>query len=256
MGCRLRTVIIKLRRVMLAVALVTLFPASAPALSESPVLRANSFGGTPAVGALFGTTSRGRVAAHFCSAAVVNSPHGDLVVTAAHCTGGGDHLVFIPGYLHGHAPYGVWRVRRIVTSKRWAKHSDQDDDYAFLVVGSSRDGRSVQGRTGGEGIVFDEPSGKVVQAIGYPNAKSAPVTCRNRIHAFSKNQLSFACAGYYSGTSGGPLLADVNRHTGLGLIAGVIGGYQQGGKTNAISYAARFVPATMGLYRKAVAESR
>lgn len=235
-------------------AIVTLFPASAPASSRLAALSANSFGGTSAVGALFGSTHGGRVGAHFCSAAVVNSPHGNLAVTAAHCTGRRS-LVFIPGYLHGHAPYGIWRVRRVVTGEQWAQGADPDDDFAFLIVGRNTGGARLQDVTGGEGIAFGEPAGKVVQAIGYPSAKSAPVTCRNRVHAFGKNQLSFACAGYYSGTSGGPLLADVNRHTGLGLVAGVIGGYQEGGRTNAISYAARFMPATMSLYRKAVAES-
>src|ERR1700731_2819824 len=40
--------------------------------------------GQPAVGALF-TTSKGRLGQHFCTASVVDSPAGDLLMTAAHC---------------------------------------------------------------------------------------------------------------------------------------------------------------------------
>ena len=47
-----------------------------------------AFTGTPPVGALF-TTSAGQLGQHFCTASVVDSPAGDLVITAAHCVSGG-----------------------------------------------------------------------------------------------------------------------------------------------------------------------
>ena len=62
----------------------------------------------------------------------------------------------------------------------------------------------------------------------------------------------FGCGGFTSGTSGGPLLADVNPGTGLGTLIGVIGGYQQGGLTDAVSYAARLGATAAALFRVAV----
>ena len=78
---------------------------------------ARAFSGTPAVGALF-TTSAGQLGSHFCTASVVGSPHGDLVVTAAHCVSGGvAGVAFVPGYRSGAAPYGIWTVTKIYADK-------------------------------------------------------------------------------------------------------------------------------------------
>ncbi|HEY7360835.1 MAG TPA: hypothetical protein VH642_08495, partial [Streptosporangiaceae bacterium] len=50
-------------------------PAAPPALVDG-----RSFNGTPAVGALF-TVSGGQLRRHFCTASVVDSPAGDLLIT-------------------------------------------------------------------------------------------------------------------------------------------------------------------------------
>jgi hypothetical protein len=72
-----------------------------------------SFAGTAAVGALF-TTSDGQLDKHFCSGTVINSPNGDLVITAAHCiTGTSGPIDFVPGYDNGRAPYGSWTVTKV-----------------------------------------------------------------------------------------------------------------------------------------------
>ncbi len=62
-------------------------PANAPAAAAA------------AVGALF-TTTGGRLASHFCTASVLDSPAGDLVMTAAHCLSGlaPSQFLFVPGY--------------------------------------------------------------------------------------------------------------------------------------------------------------
>ena len=65
----------------------------------------------------------------------------------------------------------------------------------------------------------------------------------------------FRCGGYPDGTSGSPLLADVNSATGLGTVVGVIGGYEQGGYTDTVSYSAQFGPEIAALYRDAIAAS-
>ena len=72
-------------------------------------------------------------------------------------------------------------------------------------------------------------------------------------HFCSATQLVFRCGGYTAGTSGSPLLAHVHAATGLGTVIGVIGGCQQGGVTDAISYAAVLGPDIASLDRAAIA---
>ena len=72
-------------------------------------------------------------------------------------------------------------------------------------------------------------------------------------HFCSATQLVFHCGGYTAGTSGSPLLSYVHAATGLGTVIGVIGGYQQGGVTDAISYAAVLGPDIASLYQAAIA---
>ena len=100
----------------------------------SPSQKGQDFAGTPAVGALF-TTDQGKLGQHFCTASVVSSPHGDLVVTAAHCVSGGvAGVAFVPGYRGGAAPYGIWTVTKIYADKAWTASGNPDDDVAFLEV--------------------------------------------------------------------------------------------------------------------------
>ena len=214
------------------------------------------FEGTPAVGALFEVTPGGP-GRHFCTAAVVASPVKNLVVTAAHCVSGrrpGD-LAFVPGYRNGSRPYGTWTVRRIVVDSGWADHRNPNRDVAFLVVGQP--GRpGVQRRTGGERLGTGWPARTFVHVIGYPDGEQWPVICGNRAHPFGRHQLRFDCGGYPDGTSGGPFLARRDAATGAGTVIGVIGGYEQGGYLESVSYSPRFGHAIRSLYRTAVAVAR
>jgi hypothetical protein len=45
----------------------------------------------------------------------------------------------------------------------------------------------------------------------------------------------------------------VNRSTGQGTVVGVIGGYEEGGDTPAVSYSVAFGPSVSALYQQAVA---
>ena len=212
-----------------------------------------AFAGTPAVGALF-TTSHGKLGRHFCTASVVNSPGGDLVVTAAHCVSGTSGLVFVPGYNGGaKPPYGVWRVTRIYTDRSWKASSDPDDDVAFLQVGQSGSIVPIEDVTGAEQLETGTPARQLVQVIGYPDATNKPIACRNWTREPMSDQLEFDCGGYTDGTSGGPFLADVNPLTGQGTVIGVIGGYEQGGLTPQVSYSSMFRANVAALYRLAEA---
>jgi V8-like Glu-specific endopeptidase len=210
-------------------------------------------GGAAAVGALF-TVSDGQLDSHFCTANVVDSTHGDLVVTAAHClTGIEGQIVFVPGYANGKTPYGIWPVTAIYTSQSWQSSQDPDDDIAFLRLADSSGGVPIEHVTGAEQLGTDWPVPTVVQVTGYPDETDQPISCMNSAKSFSPTQLEFDCDGYTDGTSGSALLADVSAASGYGTIIGVIGGYEQGGDTADVSYAAAFGSAAEALFHSAEA---
>jgi hypothetical protein len=65
--------------------------------------------------------------------------------------------------------------------------------------------------------------------------------------------MEFDCGGYPDGTSGGPFLVRLDQATGQGTVIGIIGGYEQGGYTTAVSYSVVFSQEVQSLYR--IAES-
>ena len=221
----------------------------------APSRAGQAFAGTPAVGALF-TTSAGQLGQHYCTASVVDSPAGDLVITAAHCvTGTSGTIEFVPGYDRGDQPYGVWTVTKVYVDQAWKSSSSDSDDFAFLRVSQPGSSVPVENVTGAERLAASTPSSRaLVQAIGYPNATNQPVTCQNRLRQPMAGQLEFDCDGYTNGTSGGPFLSEVDQATGQGLVIGVIGGYQQGGNTPQVSYSAVLGANAAALYKTAVAD--
>jgi V8-like Glu-specific endopeptidase len=209
--------------------------------------------GTSAIGALF-TSSNGKLGAHFCTASVVSSPAGNLLITAAHCLQGrslspAGSIVFAPGYHNGRFPHGTWVVTTEYVDAAWSKYQNPDDDVAFLVAG--RKGTHIQRHTGAETLKIDEPA-QVVQVIGYPDQTNEPITCTAPAREFDAHEMVFDCNNYTNGTSGGPFLADVNAKTGEGWLIGVIGGYENGGDTPNVSYSPRFFSAILALYQTAI----
>jgi V8-like Glu-specific endopeptidase len=214
-----------------------------------------SFSGTPAVGALF--TDKNGTLTHFCTASVVHSRHGNLLITAAHCMQGrslqpAGVVSFAPGYHDGHFPHGRWIVRASYTDSRWKRSRDPNDDVAFLIAG--RKGLRIEKYAGAETLATGTTLPREVRVIGYADDSELPVGCWARTRAFTRPHLRqevFDCAGYTDGTSGGPFLYHVSKITGTGKVIGVIGGYQLGGNTPAISYSARFLANVAALYKKA-----
>ena len=139
-----------------------------------------AFAGTPAVGVLF-TTSAGKLGQHFCTASVVDSPAGDLAITAAHCvTSTSGTIDFVPGYDNGRTPYGVWTVTKVYVDRAWNSSSNPDDDFAFLRISQPGSSVPVEDETGAEKLATGTPaSHQLVQAIGYPNSSDQPITCQN-----------------------------------------------------------------------------
>jgi V8-like Glu-specific endopeptidase len=260
----------RLRRLRLAIVGIATVAAVAVGVTLSPPARSSttmpghlaSYGQTSAVGALFTLSSSGQLEKHFCTASVVDSPTGDLAVTAAHCMQHevAGEVAFVPGYSAGHEPYGVWLVTQVIEDHRWRNLSDPDDDFAFLVVMQPGGGVPVQDLTGGEALGIGEPADRAVKVAGYPDTSNTMVSCDNTAVAFSPTQFQFDCDGFTDGTSGSPLLADgvpvgatgQAATDGVDIVIGVIGGYEQGGYTASVSYAARFSAEFAALYQRAV----
>jgi V8-like Glu-specific endopeptidase len=219
----------------------------------APSRSSQAFTGTPAVGALF-TTSAGQLGQHFCTASVIDSPNGDLAITAAHCvTGTSGTIEFVPGYDDGSAPYGVWTVTKVYVDPAWSSASSAADDFAILRIGQPGSSEPIEDETGAEQLATGTPAAsQQVQVIGYPNGANQPITCQNWLKEPMAGQLEFDCGGYTDGTSGGPFLGDVNQATGQGTVIGVIGGYQQGGDTPDVSYSAVLSASAAALYQTAV----
>ncbi|HJQ47564.1 MAG TPA: serine protease [Amycolatopsis sp.] len=194
-----------------------------------------------AVGALF---SGGR---HFCSASVVDSPAGDLVLTAAHCVQAGtaQELTFAPGYHDGVAPYGLWTVTGVFVPDGWTASAEEDLDFAFLTVQQAGNTHSVQSLTGAEELATGRGFVNDITIVGYPDGAESPVVCNNTTTQAATYQQEIACPGFPDGTSGGPWL------TRDGEVIGVIGGYELGG-TPDVSYSAYFDEDIQNLYDAAI----
>lgn len=188
-------------------------PATVPTKTVSPV------------GALFANGS------HFCTASVVHSGAGDLVLTAAHCVQNG--MSFAPDYHDGVAPLGMWTVTGVAVADGWTSSADPDLDFAFLTVQQPGNSASLESLTGANVLGTDRGFDHTITLTGYPDTTDSPVVCTGTTTRADTYQQRVACPGFPDGTSGGPWV------TG-GEVVGVIGGYQLGGDTPDVSYSAYF----------------
>jgi V8-like Glu-specific endopeptidase len=244
-------------------------PPRPPAWSKERMLRAmrrladHPVGAPPKylsarVGALFFNDRRGD---HYCTAGVVDSPHHDLLVTAAHCLyGNGNYnkdIVFVPAFRAGATPFGTWTVTSSLVDDRWIKSGDQDMDVGFATVkpGDGKEGRNIQEVLGANKLGIDQGFDNVVEVTGYPINSDQPVSCITRTRKQSDHQLRFDCGNFFAGTSGAPWIADYDAHGKTGRIVGVIGGYEAGGETDSVSYSSYFDEGVQALYNRAVAQS-
>lgn len=229
---------------------------SAVPMTVSAPLAGKPFTGIPQVGTLFGV-SDGSLTSHHCTGSVVDSPEGDIVITAAHCVygaaGAETDQAFVPEYDDGTMPYGVWNVSAVYVAPQWVADRDPDYDVAFIVVHRSGSNTPIENVVGADSLAVDQPYTDLTEVVGYPSDTNQPITCTNYTTEFSSTQLRWGCDGYPGGTSGSPFLTGVDPRTGRGTVVGVIGGYQTGGDGPNVSYSVRFGSAVSGLLARAEA---
>ena len=192
------------------------------------------FGGVPYVGALFDSID-GQPTTHFATAFVVAGHYGNMLMSAAHVLTGriATSIIFAPGYAAGEAPHHLWHVHQTYTDSAWQQNQNIDDDFCFLKVGAN-----VQEQVGALDLLTGTGP-RECDVIGYPDGLASPV--RAAWHS-KEHQLTFACDGYPDGTSGSPWI--INGGSAYALI----GGYEKGGNTPAVSYSPYFGDNVRDLY--------
>jgi hypothetical protein len=211
---------------------------------------AGLFGGSPTIGALFYASGRNP---RVCTAAVVDSTTGNLVVTSAHCIVGrgfATNLEYVPDYRDGEAPYGFWPVTAITVARGWRHGHNPNLDLAFLTVAAVR-GRQIQAATGGLAMGFNLGYDQRVEVVAYNNGNTEPVRCATRSFRFRAGQEEFRCGGFHDGTSGAPWVAGYDPGNGVGTLVGVLGGYEGGGIYQWASYSPYFGSTMRAVYQMA-----
>lgn len=179
-----------------------------------------------------------------CTATVVGSDSGQVVVTAAHCVfvpetdvfGGGYSIAVEPGWVEGQqfypgrdgddAPFGIWDIEDAWVDPRWQETGDPAFDVAFLTI-AEQDGRSVADVVGSQGISFGAAATDEVTALGYPSLAPFDGTtlrycAEDDVVAdpVYRGALAMDCA-MNQGASGGPWLADFDESDGTGTVVAV-----------------------------------
>lgn len=172
-----------------------------------------------------------------CSASVVPSTSGDLIVTAAHCVYDTTTLswqtncnwIFVPGYNNGNAPYGRWPARQVAALNSWTRSiPDYNYDTAFVAL-SQVNGRHISQVTGTQSLSFNAPRARMTYAFGYPAnianglilqfCSGVPAPSRYTYNNYRGQGLSNCRMG--GGSSGGPWLQQFNTGTGVGFVYSV-----------------------------------
>lgn len=85
--------------------------------------------------------------------------------------------------------------------------------------------------------------GTSVTVAGYPALSDRLVSCTT-MNRFTHRYPTLSCDGLSEGASGSPWVTDSK-------VTAVIGGFDQGGCTDSVSYASRFGPDALALVRRA-----
>jgi hypothetical protein len=184
----------------------------------------------PRVGAVF----LGDGPQHICSAAVLDSAAGDLILTAAHCLGAGVDVTFVPGFDGQAADDDVWHIDAVYLDQRWLDDQDPRADFAIARV-SREAGGSVRAQAGRGLTLGRAPKpGAVVTVTGYEmGVGGGPIGCTAAVATETRGFPSLPCIGLVDGLSGSPWIVG-------STITGLVGGLHGGGCDENLSYSPPF----------------
>ncbi|MGO9158178.1 trypsin-like serine peptidase [Mycobacterium sp.] len=180
---------------------------------------------------------------HSCTASVVHSKGGDLVLTAAHCLSGGPQAGFVPGFAGNAAD--MWTLNELYFDPRWLAGKDPHADYAIARV-SGAGGGPLEAHVGSALSLATAPApGSRVSVIGYPGGVGGlPIGCQASTAVTDSGFPSLPCEGLVDGTSGAPWISG-------SAVTGLIGGLEGGGCAENVSYSAPFDEHTAALLARA-----
>jgi hypothetical protein len=184
---------------------------------------------------------------HTCTAGVLDSKDGDLILTAAHCVAGGVDTTFVAGFSDTADPSDVWRVDSTYLDPRWVTSQDPLADFAILRV--THDGPGTLQDTAGGGLTIGAAPkpGTVVTVTGYGlGVGGGPVGCKSETELAPGGFPSLPCGGLVDGTSGAPW-------TSGPTITGLTGGLDGGGCDESVSYSPPFDDGVVSLLARAEA---
>ncbi|MBS1694411.1 MAG: trypsin-like serine protease [Actinobacteria bacterium] len=212
-------------------------PATASAAPVAPDSR---------IGAIF----LGATDLHTCSASVLDTATGDLILTAAHCLVQDVDSTFVAGFDDSAADDETWRIDTVYLDPRWVADQDPLADFAIARV-SRAAGDDVEAFAGGGlTIGLAPPPGTAVTVTGYGlGIGGGPIRCAAVAARAEREFPSVDCAGLVPGVSGAPWTTGARGSTVVGLVGGLDGG----GCEDDVSYSPPFDAAITRLLARAEA---
>lgn len=215
-----------------------------PAVVSGPVM-ARPATADPRIGAVF----PGSDTVHSCTASVLDSLSGNLIITAAHCLDSSVESLFAPAYSGDPETTDFWRVDAVYVDPRWVQHQDPSADVAIARVShvDQRGQGTLEQRAGGGFVLGSAPGPDVdITVTGYPTGEGGvPVSCSGQTVNPERGFPAVLCGGLTDGTSGAPWVSGTT-------VRGVIGGLQGGGcDYSDVSYSAPFDLQVRMLFQRA-----
>ena len=152
---------------------------------------------------------------YVCSGNSVSSTNKSTVSTAGHCINEGPgafatKFTFVPAYLNGSAPYGMWTAKSLHAPTQWSSGGDMTYDTGFAVM-NTLNGQTLSDVVGASGVQFNAARGLSYKSFGYPAArpfdgeslKSCSGTATNDPYNPQFNTQGIPC-NMTGGSSGGP----------------------------------------------------
>lgn len=138
----------------------------------SPTVMATGTRIPSTVGRIFSTAPNGSY--RVCTGSVVNSPNGNLLITAAHCVYNKDpelgadgwhtDIMFVPAYYmipqsngsnYPMSPFGMWDLEGASVSQEWTLNHNYAHDQAVVSLQKNANGKEIVELVGGNGLTRD-----------------------------------------------------------------------------------------------------